>query len=57
MSGYLDNLMNRGVVRRMMALVLVPAKLISTLFDNLVNDLCQDEHEELAPLFKYFPDY
>ena len=46
--------MIRSVVRRMMALALVSAKFISTLFDNLGNDLCQDERDALAPLFKYF---
>ncbi|CAF2853534.1 unnamed protein product, partial [Rotaria sp. Silwood2] len=56
-SVYLDNLMIRSVIRRIMALALVPAKFISTLFDNLGDDLSQSELDELAPLFKYFTNY
>jgi hypothetical protein len=56
-SAYLDNVMIRSVIRRMMALALIPAKFISTLFDNLGNDLSESERDELAPLFKYFTDY
>ncbi len=56
-SSYLDNIMIRSVVRRMMALALVPTRFISTLFDNLGSDLSEDERAELDPLFKYFTDY
>ncbi|CAF4915795.1 unnamed protein product, partial [Rotaria sp. Silwood2] len=40
-----------------MALALVPAKFILTLFGNLGDDLSQSELDELAPLFKYFTKY
>jgi hypothetical protein len=49
--------MIRNVIRRMMALALVPATFVSTLFDGLKNDLSEDERDELAPIFKYFSNY
>jgi len=48
--------MIRSVVRRMMALALIPTKFISTLFANLGSDLSEDERDDLNPWFKYFTD-
>ncbi|CAF0797118.1 unnamed protein product [Adineta ricciae] len=50
-SVYLNNMVIRSVVRRMMALALVPAECVPTLFDDLQNDLSEYERHELAPLF------
>ncbi len=49
--------MVRSTIRRMMALALVPPQFISTLFENLANDLDHSERDDLAPLFTYFTNY
>lgn len=49
--------MIRIVIRRMMALALVPAEFVLTLFDDIVNGLAEYELDELSPLIKYFEDY
>ncbi|CAF1542669.1 unnamed protein product, partial [Adineta steineri] len=56
-QAFLHNTLIRSVVRRMMALALVPEKFVSTLFDDLQNDLDEDERDELAPLFNYFSSF
>jgi hypothetical protein len=50
-------MMMRSVMRRMMALALVPAQYVLSLFDDLGKDLNDSERDELSPLFKYFRDY
>ncbi|CAF3649126.1 unnamed protein product, partial [Rotaria sp. Silwood1] len=50
-SVYMDNMVIRNVIRRIMALALVPAQFVSTLFNDLQNDLNEYESDELAPLF------
>jgi hypothetical protein len=50
-------MMMRSVMRRMMALALVPAQYVLSLFDDLGKDLNDSERDELSPLFQYFRDY
>lgn len=53
-STYLDNLMVRSVIRQMMGLALVPPSYVPVLFNELGEELCETEREQIADLVKYF---
>ncbi|CAF1392568.1 unnamed protein product, partial [Rotaria sordida] len=53
-STYLENIMVRSVIRRMMALALVPPEHVPSLFDRLGEELNPEERDQLLDLFKYF---
>ncbi|CAF1300987.1 unnamed protein product [Rotaria sordida] len=53
-STYLENVMVRSVIRRMMALALVPPEHVPSLFARLGEELNPEERDELLGLFKYF---
>jgi hypothetical protein len=46
--------MVRSVIRKMMALALVPEEHVSSLFAGLGEELTEDERDELSCIFTYF---
>ncbi|CAF2895701.1 unnamed protein product [Rotaria sp. Silwood2] len=56
-SADLDNLTIRSVIRKIMALALVPERHIPSLFARLGQELSDAERDEIADLFKYFNDH
>ena len=53
-STYLNDIMIRSVIRRMMALALIPKEHVTSLFIAFKEELSETERGELAALFKYF---
>ncbi|CAF4218278.1 unnamed protein product [Rotaria sp. Silwood2] len=53
-SSYMNNLMIRNVIKQAMALALVPPSHVQVLFNELGQELNDDEREEISGLLQYF---
>jgi hypothetical protein len=49
-----EDIIIRSVIRRMMALALVPPDHVSSLYARLGEELNSEDRDQLADLFKYF---
>ena len=56
-SRYLNNIMVRNVIKQAMALALVPPSYVQVLFNELGQELNDDEREEISGLLQYFKNY
>ncbi|CAF1216598.1 unnamed protein product [Rotaria sp. Silwood1] len=56
-SSYLNNIMVRNVIKQAMALALVPPSHVQVLFNELGQELNDDEREEISSLLQYFKNH